>query len=89
MFNVLIGVIWQTSLVLLSISLVTQQYPILIGTMLSVAVTSTILKFTWWNKLDELSAETMPADFDERIGAASPAWGRVGAVHAEPIIKKI
>lgn len=80
MLNVLVGIVWQTSLVLLPISLVTQQYPYVIGTLILIAITSTTLKFTWWNKLDELSAETLPADFDERVGGlttakASPSAG--------------
>jgi hypothetical protein len=32
------------------------------------------LKFTWWNKLDEFSRETLPDDFDERMKTVpSPA----------------
>jgi solute:Na+ symporter, SSS family len=89
MFNVLTGVIWQTSLVLLPISLVTQQFHIFYVVVILVVITSIALKFTWWDKLDELSAETMPADFDERIGAPPPAWGRTPAVAAERVINII
>lgn len=66
-FNVAVGVIWQTSLVTLPISLVTQQYALMIGAACSVAITSVILKFTWWNNLDEASKETLPVDFDQRV----------------------
>jgi Na+/proline symporter len=73
LFNVVVGVIWQTSLVLVPMSLVTQQYPLLIGVACSVAVASVILKFTWWNNLDEASKETLPDDFDQRIARVAPA----------------
>jgi Na+/proline symporter len=72
-FNVVVGVIWQTSLVLVPMSLVTQQYPLLIGVACSVAVASVILKFTWWNNLDEASKETLPDDFDQRIARVASA----------------
>ena len=81
-FNVLVGVIWQTSLVLVPISLVTQQWGLLAGVAGSVAVTSVILKLSWWNTLDDASQETLPADFDERtrllaetVGAEASARG--------------
>jgi len=66
-FNVVVGVFWQTSIVVLPISLVTQQHTIFtiaLGIMLTMSI---ILKFTWWNKLDEASKETLPVDFDERV----------------------
>ena len=72
MFNVVVGVVWQTSLVLVPMSLVTQQYPLLIGVACSVAVASVILKFTWWNNLDEASKETLPDDFDQRVARVAP-----------------
>jgi hypothetical protein len=67
MVNVVTGVVWQTSLVILPISAVTRQYPMLIGCAVSILVTSLILKFSWWNKLDELSRDTLPDDFDDRV----------------------
>jgi SSS family solute:Na+ symporter len=66
-FNVIIGVIWQTSIVITPIALVTQQHAILAAAGGVLLVTSFILKFTWWNKLDMLSKETLPDDFDARI----------------------
>jgi hypothetical protein len=77
LFNIVVGVVWQTSLVLTPISLVTKQYPLLIGVVCSVAVSSMILKFTWWNRLEEASTETLPEDFDVRVlgrgaGAVEP-----------------
>ena len=76
LFNVVIGVIWQTSLVLIPMSLVTKEYPLLIWVVCSVAITSAILKFTWWNDLDNASKETLPADFDRRIAEAEPGTVR-------------
>jgi Na+/proline symporter len=66
-FNVVIGVLWQTSLVVIPIALVTQQHTIFTIALSITLIMSIILKFTWWNKLDELSKETLPVDFDQRI----------------------
>jgi Na+/proline symporter len=66
-FNVVIGVVWQTSIVVIPIALVTQQHMIFTIALSITLIMSIILKFTWWNKLDELSKETLPADFDQRI----------------------
>lgn len=50
-FNVLIGVIWQTSLVILPIYLVLQEgVPILITAVVAI-ITSVILKRTWFDRL--------------------------------------
>ena len=50
-FNVLIGVIWQTSLVILPIYLVLQEgVPILITAVVAI-ITSVILKHTWFDRL--------------------------------------
>jgi hypothetical protein len=80
--NVIVGVTWQTSLVLFPIALVTRQYPLLTGVGISIVVTSIILKFNWWNKLDELSKETLPADFDERV-PLSPVPGIRALTHTD------
>lgn len=68
--NIVVGVVWQVSLVLVPISLITQNYPILAGVAASVIVTSIVLKFSWWDGLDEAGKETLPVDFDERVTAA-------------------
>jgi hypothetical protein len=80
MLNVVVGIIWQTSIVILPISIVTQQYPYIIGTVVSITITSIILKFTWWNKLDEMSKETLPADFDEKVKTGQVSTGLNTAV---------
>jgi Na+/proline symporter len=68
--NLFIGVTWQVSLVLLPISLVTQEFEHLLWVVPILLVTSIVLKFTWWNKLDEMSRSTLPDDFEQRVGAA-------------------
>ncbi|HTR81440.1 MAG TPA: sodium:solute symporter family protein [Bacteroidota bacterium] len=83
MFNVVVGVIWQTSLVILPIALITHESELLYGVIGSLLVTSGVLKLTWWNKLDELSKDTLPVDFDERMKNAAPTNGeRVAGVAA-------
>jgi Na+/proline symporter len=59
-FNVAVGILWQSSLVALPIFIVIQKYPMALGTLGVVIVTSIILKLNWWNKLDEASAESVP-----------------------------
>jgi Na+/proline symporter len=66
-FNVLVGVLWQTSLVTIPIALVTQQHLIFTIALSIMLTMSVVLKFTWWNKLDRVSEETLPTDFDQRI----------------------
>ena len=82
MSNVLVGVVWQTSIVIIPIALVTREMNLFIGGVCSFFVTSVILKFNWWNKLDELSKETLPADFDERVLHVKPTNGSRAVVTA-------
>jgi solute:Na+ symporter, SSS family len=74
-FNTVTGVIWQTSLVIIPIALVTHEFTLLAEIGSAFIITSIILKFTWWNKLDELSEETLPVDFDERVKNFNSADG--------------
>ena len=67
LFNVVVGVLWQTSLVTIPIALVTQQHIIFTIALSIMLIMSIILKFTWWNKLDNVSKDTLPIDFDQRI----------------------
>ncbi len=53
MMNVLIGIIWQTSLVMLPIFFVLHKFGPMFIVLLLIAATSTVLKFTWWDKLGE------------------------------------
>lgn len=53
MMNVLIGIIWQTSLVMLPIFFVLHKLGPMFIVILLIAATSTVLKFTWWDKLGD------------------------------------
>ena len=83
MFNVVVGIIWQVSLVIFPMALVSKEYPSLVFICLSILITSIILKFTWWNKLDESSKETLPTDFDERVLTQVPTSAPVSPSVAE------
>jgi solute:Na+ symporter, SSS family len=74
-FNIAIGVIWQVCLVLTPMSLVTKQFSLLAEVLVGLVITSVVLKFTWWNNLDEASKDTLPEDFDKRIAAKLVARG--------------
>jgi solute:Na+ symporter, SSS family len=51
MFNVLIGIIWQTSMIVLALYLIIHEYLYMALAVLTLAVTSYILKKTWYDKL--------------------------------------
>lgn len=53
MFNVLIGIIWQTALVALPLFIVTLQHTAWIICLCIIILTSVILKKTWWDKLPD------------------------------------
>jgi solute:Na+ symporter, SSS family len=57
-FNVVIGVVWQMGLTVLPIYLVLKMYMQLGIAAVVVAVTSFIIKKTWWDKLDARDEET-------------------------------
>ncbi len=52
MFNVLVGVVWQITLMAAPVFLVIQEYTSLIITLVILIVTSVILKINWWDKLE-------------------------------------
>ncbi len=52
MFNILVGICWQTSLVVFPVSLVTRKFDTALTALAVVAVTAVILKFTWYDNLD-------------------------------------
>lgn len=79
-FNVIVGIIWQTSIVIIPIALVTQEHLIFTISLCTVLVMSVILKFTWWDNLDTASKETLPADFDERVLGTTSATTPVSSV---------
>ncbi|PLW96259.1 MAG: sodium:solute symporter [Marinilabiliales bacterium] len=53
MINILIGIIWQTSLIALPVFIVLRQVPYAVICGFIAISTSVILKLTWWNKLPE------------------------------------
>ena len=73
MFNVVVGTAWQTTLVALPIFIVIHETTSMLVTLGVLAVTSLILKFNWWNKLDEIS------DVDDEIAARGDVRARPAA----------
>jgi solute:Na+ symporter, SSS family len=73
MFNILVGISWQITLMATPVFLVLREYSSLVICVIILIITSLILKFNWWNKLEatygeknselKISAanETMPA----------------------------
>jgi hypothetical protein len=51
MFNIVIGLVWQTSLVTAPIYLVIQHWKEFVISVIVCAITSVVLKFTWYDKL--------------------------------------
>lgn len=75
MFNVVVGVIWQTSMVALPIFLVIQYWAEMFGALIVLVVTSGLLWKFWWKKLEDYPADT-PAAFlhgnaDEQVTSKS------------------
>lgn len=64
-FNVFIGIIWQVTLLAAPMYLVIKEYNALIITLAVTLVTSIILKFTWWNKLEEIAGEKTEKYYQE------------------------
>jgi uncharacterized membrane protein YeaQ/YmgE (transglycosylase-associated protein family) len=52
-FNVAVGIVWQLSLVVLPIYLVLRNWPVAGGVFAVFLVTSTIMKFNWYDKLEQ------------------------------------
>lgn len=57
LFNVAIGIIWQTSLTAAPIFLVIQDYPKMLMSLGVTAVTSLILKFNWYDKMEDYPSD--------------------------------
>jgi Na+/proline symporter len=53
MFNILAGIIWQTSLVAFPVFLVLREWISFAITLVITIITSIILRFTWWRKLKD------------------------------------
>lgn len=53
MFNIVIGIVWQISLMVFPVFLVIREWkPFIISTAIMI-ITTVILKFTWWNRLKD------------------------------------
>ena len=59
MFNVVIGVIWQTTLVALPIFVVIRAYQRALISLVIILATSAILKFTWYDNLEKREPEVI------------------------------
>jgi hypothetical protein len=70
MFNVAVGIAWQTSLIALPIYVVIRRYNLAEIALGVVLVTSAILKFTWYDPLTRMYSEKTPAP-----ETAAPAAG--------------
>jgi Na+/proline symporter len=58
MFNIVVGIVWQISLVALPLYIVIQEYQRAALTLAVTLGTSAILKFTWYDHLEEREVET-------------------------------
>ena len=65
MFNVVIGIIWQTSLVAAPIFLVIHEYALMAAVMIVIFVTTLILKFTWWDNLEKIAGDSIEKKYKE------------------------
>ncbi len=57
MFNIVVGIVWQTALTTTGIFLVIQDFDSLLISVAVVAVTSLILKFNWYDKMQDYPPE--------------------------------
>jgi Na+/proline symporter len=53
MFNVVVGIIWQTALTATGIFLVIEEWTCLVASVAVIAVTSFILKYNWYDKMED------------------------------------
>jgi hypothetical protein len=51
MMNCAVGIVWQTSIVLLAVFLALREYGLFLLTLLVFAATSLVLKKTWYDRL--------------------------------------
>jgi SSS family solute:Na+ symporter len=73
MFNVVVGIVWQTALTATGILLVLRDWPALTISVSLVVVSAVILKFTWYNRIEDYPADPSPIVVDEpEIALVSP-----------------
>jgi Na+/proline symporter len=53
MSNVVVGIVWQITLMATPVFLVLREYASLVTCIIILILTSVILKFNWWNKLED------------------------------------
>ena len=62
MFNVLVGIVWQTALTATGIFIVLRDVRALTISVGLVAVTAVILKFSWYDRLEDYPADLQLGD---------------------------
>ena len=68
MFNIVVGIIWQISLIIVPIYLVIRRMDYMIIGIVILVITTIILKLTWWNKLEQNFGEKKKeATVEEKI----------------------
>jgi SSS family solute:Na+ symporter len=73
MFNVVVGIVWQTSLTATGILLVLRDWRSLAISVSLIVVSAVILKFTWYNRIEDYPADPSPIRVDEpEIALVSP-----------------
>ncbi|HSY84207.1 MAG TPA: sodium:solute symporter family protein [Gemmatimonadaceae bacterium] len=65
MFNVVVGIVWQTALTATGILLVLRDWRWLAVSVSLVVVSAVILKFTWYNRIEDYPADPSPIVVDE------------------------
>jgi Na+/proline symporter len=71
MFNVVVGIVWQTSLTATGILLVLRDWSALTISVSLVVVSAITLKFTWYNRIEDYPADPAPIVVDEPEVAAA------------------
>ena len=59
-FNIAVGIVWQITLMAFPVFLVIKEWSALIITLIILVITTIILKFTWWDKLEITFGEQKP-----------------------------
>jgi len=73
MFNVAVGIVWQTALTATGILLVLRDWRALTISVSLVVVSAVILKFTWYNRIEDYPADPSPIVVGEpEIALVSP-----------------
>ena len=70
MFNIVVGTIWQTCFIVLAMFLVTRHFRNMLITLVVLVITSTILKFNWYDKLPPPTPDAAP-DVQTKPGEAA------------------